>query len=299
MIQCQHPFEGPYDTRRMAPDAHSRPDWSDIDTVCLDLDGTLLDQAYDNHIWRDLVPQRFAVANALELHAAYAEIARRFAERSGTLDWYCIEYWSRNLGIDIGALHREVRSHVAWLPGAREFLARMRAAGKRLLLLTNSHPVALAVKHEQTGVLDLLDASVTSHEFGFPKEDARFWRAAVAHFDIRAGAQPVRRRQLADARGRECRGDSLGVRRAPLGHEGFAARTPRSSLRRLGRRPVTISRRGVAFRRRHCRCDVGGRRARRCRQGDVGRHVHRRLRHHGGAPASDHLPDPTPCTPAA
>ena len=63
----------------------------------------------------------------MDLHAAYAEIARRFAERSGTLDWYCIEYWSRTLGVDIGALHREVRSHVAWLPGARDFLARMRA----------------------------------------------------------------------------------------------------------------------------------------------------------------------------
>ena len=113
---------GPYDTPRMSPNPHSRPDWSDIDTVLLDLDGTLLDQAYDNHIWRDLVPQRFAVAQGLDLHAAYAEIARRFAERSDTLDWYCIEYWSRTLGVDIGALHREVRSHVAWLPGARDFL---------------------------------------------------------------------------------------------------------------------------------------------------------------------------------
>ncbi len=162
----------------MTPDA---PDWQAIDSVCLDLDGTLLDQAYDNHIWRDLVPQRFAVANGLEMHAAYAEIARRFAERSGTLDWYCIEYWSKNLGIDIGGLHRQVRSHVAWLPGAREFLSRVRTAGKRLLLLTNSHPIALAVKHEQTGVLDLMDASVTSHDYGFPKEDARFWQAAAAH----------------------------------------------------------------------------------------------------------------------
>jgi GMP/IMP 5'-nucleotidase len=164
----------------MTSDSHSPPDWAHIDTVCLDLDGTLLDQAYDNHIWRDLVPQRFAVANSMEMHAAYAEIARRFAERSGTLDWYCIDYWSKNLGIDIGALHREVRSHVAWLPGAREFLAHMRATGKRLLLLTNSHPIALAVKHEQTGVLDLLDKSVTSHDFGYPKEDARFWQAAVS-----------------------------------------------------------------------------------------------------------------------
>ncbi|HYJ42165.1 MAG TPA: GMP/IMP nucleotidase [Steroidobacteraceae bacterium] len=166
----------------MSRHPHSRPDWSAIDTVLLDLDGTLLDQAYDNHIWRDLVPQRFAVAQGLDLHVAYSEIARRFAERNGTLDWYCIDYWSRSLGIDIGALHREVRSHVAWLPGAREFLMRMRAAGKKLVLLTNSHPTALAVKHEETGVLDYLDSAATSHEFGAPKENEQFWRAAVARF---------------------------------------------------------------------------------------------------------------------
>src|SRR5688572_15643743 len=150
--------------RAMTRAPSSMPDWAGIDTVLLDLDGTLLDQAYDNHIWRDLVPQRFAVARSIDLHDAYAEIARRFAERSGTLDWYCIDYWSRTLGVDIGALHREVCTHVSWLPGAREFLRHMRAAGKRLVLLTNSHPIALAVKHEQSGVLDLLDGAASSHE---------------------------------------------------------------------------------------------------------------------------------------
>jgi HAD superfamily hydrolase (TIGR01509 family) len=164
------------------------PDWSGIDTVLLDLDGTLLDQAYDNHIWRDLIPQRFAVARGLDLQAAYDEIARMFAGRSGTLDWYDIDYWTRTLGVDVGALHREVRTHVAWLPGAREFLARMRAMGKRLVLLTNSHPVALAVKHEQTGVLDYLDEAASSQEFGAPKERAEFWEAARARF----GFDPAR-----------------------------------------------------------------------------------------------------------
>jgi HAD superfamily hydrolase (TIGR01509 family) len=164
------------------------PDWATIDTVLLDLDGTLLDQAYDNHIWRDLIPQRFAVNRGLDLHQAYAEIARLFADRSGTLDWYDIEYWQRTLGVDVGALHREVRSHVAWLPGARDFLARVRAMGKRLLLLTNSHPVALEVKHQQTGVLDLLDGAASSQEFGAPKEHPQFWRAARERF----GYDPAR-----------------------------------------------------------------------------------------------------------
>jgi putative hydrolase of the HAD superfamily len=157
-------------------------DWSSIDTVLLDLDGTLLDQAYDNHIWRDLIPQRYAAARGMDLQAAQAEIARLFSGYSGTLAWYDIDFWTRTLGVDIGALHREVRSHVSWLPGAREFLARARSLGKRLVLLTNSHPVALAVKHEQTGVLDLLDAAASSQEFGAPKEQGKFWRAAQARF---------------------------------------------------------------------------------------------------------------------
>jgi putative hydrolase of the HAD superfamily len=120
------------------------PDWREIDTVLLDLDGTLLDQAYDNHIWRDLVPQRFAIRHGLDLHAAYAEIARRFAARSGSLDWYCIEYWSRDLDVDIGALHREVRSHVPGYQARGNFCC---AAGRRqtAVLLTSSHPIALAV----------------------------------------------------------------------------------------------------------------------------------------------------------
>jgi 5'-nucleotidase len=164
-----------------------RPDWNSIDTILLDLDGTLLDQAYDNHIWRDLIPQRFAVSRGLDLHAAYAEIARMFAGRTGTLDWYDIDYWTRTLGVDVEALHREVRSHVSWLPGAREFLGRMREAGKRLVLLTNSHPAALAVKHAETGVLDHVDDAASSQEFGAPKEQAQFWTAARARFGYDPG----------------------------------------------------------------------------------------------------------------
>ena len=171
----------------MSRSPHPAPDWREIDTVLLDLDGTLLDQAYDNHIWRDLVPQRYAIAKSLERDAANAEIARLFAARSGTLDWYSIDYWSDTLGVDIGTLHREVRSHVAWLPGAREFLARLRAAGKRTVLLTNSHPIALTVKHEESGVLDHLDAAVTSHELGAPKENASFWQAARSRFGYDPG----------------------------------------------------------------------------------------------------------------
>jgi putative hydrolase of the HAD superfamily len=44
--------------------------------------------------------------------------------------------------------------------------------------MTNSHPVILGIKAERTGVLRYLDAAYTSHGFGAPKEDQKFWIAA-------------------------------------------------------------------------------------------------------------------------
>ncbi|MGH8613529.1 MAG: haloacid dehalogenase, partial [Gammaproteobacteria bacterium] len=35
-------------------------DWNSIETVFLDLDGTLLDLQFDNHFWHTHVPRRFA-----------------------------------------------------------------------------------------------------------------------------------------------------------------------------------------------------------------------------------------------
>jgi putative hydrolase of the HAD superfamily len=99
---------------------------------------------------------------------------------AGTLEWYSVDYWSRELAIDIEAVHNEEAYRVAWLPGARDFLERLREDGKRLVLLTNSHPVILQIKHRQTGVLNYLDSAYTSHGFGAPKEDQRFWQAAQA-----------------------------------------------------------------------------------------------------------------------
>ncbi|MCB1623480.1 MAG: GMP/IMP nucleotidase [Pseudomonadales bacterium] len=165
-----------------------RPDWHAIDTVCLDLDGTLLDLSYDNYIWTKLVPQRYAARKALSLEAAYADLAPRFKAREGTLEWYCIEFWSRELGLDIVALHHEAKARVGWLPGAQQFLKRLRAADKRVVLLTNSHPTTLAIKHGYTGVLDLLDDAASSAEFDAPKEQPLFWERAQQRF----GFDPAR-----------------------------------------------------------------------------------------------------------
>src|SRR3569833_4620420 len=169
----------------MLPLAVEKPDWAHIETVLLDLDGTLLDLAYDNHFWLEIVPAAYASARLLTLEAARTEIAPLFRACEGTLPWYCIDHWSRELDLDIEALKRANTERIAWLPGAKDFLRRLRGAGKRVVLLTNSHPQVLRIKDEITGVLEHFDAAFTSHEFGVPKEEAQFWEAVrtVEPFD--------------------------------------------------------------------------------------------------------------------
>ena len=164
-------------TKLMNNSALHRIPWTDIDYVLLDLDGTLLDLDFDNHFWQVLVPQAWGASRGLDTLGARTLLQPRFDACTGTLPWYSTEYWSRELGLDIVALKREDAHRIHWLPGARDFLAAARLRGKRLVLLTNAHPEALAIKHERTGVLGHFDAAYSSHQFGAPKEDARFWQA--------------------------------------------------------------------------------------------------------------------------
>ena len=149
--------------------------WERIDTVLVDMDGTLLDLAFDNFFWRELVPQRYARLHGLSLADARAELAPRFDSRVGTLAWYCLDHWTRDLGLDLKTLKREHREHIRFLPGAREFLAAVRGRGKHVRIVTNAHRDTFEVKAEQTGIDRLVDGVVCSHDYSAPKESATFW----------------------------------------------------------------------------------------------------------------------------
>jgi 5'-nucleotidase len=159
------------------PQASAQFDWHAIDTVLLDMDGTLLDLRFDNFFWLELLPRKYGEARGLSLEAAQAELVPRFAAYRGRLQWYCTDHWSRELNLDVAALKRDVREHIGWLPGARQFLDTLKKWSKRLLLVTNAHHNSLAIKHEHTGVGHYFDSLISSHRYGFAKEHPGFWTA--------------------------------------------------------------------------------------------------------------------------
>jgi len=153
----------------------ARFEWSTVDTVLLDMDGTLLDLRFDNLFWQQVVPARYGEVHGLGPEEARRQLEPRFAARQGTLEWYCLDYWSRELGLDIARLKEEVEDHIDFLPDVPDFLRAVRAAGKRLILVTNAHRASLAVKLRRTGLEAYLDAIHSSHDLGLPKEHAEFW----------------------------------------------------------------------------------------------------------------------------
>jgi putative hydrolase of the HAD superfamily len=151
------------------------PDWRRIDTVCLDMDGTVLDLHFDNQFWLEMLPRRWGASRGLDPVAALAELKPRFDARRGTLEWYCVDHWSDELGLDVPALKRELRHQIRYLDGAAELLDLLRSTGKRMLLTTNAHPISLRVKDAQTQLSRHFDELVSAHEFGVPKESPEFW----------------------------------------------------------------------------------------------------------------------------
>ncbi len=154
--------------------------WDKVRTVLLDMDGTLLDLHYDNHFWLEHVPRRYAEKNALTLEAAKGELLGRYKKAEGTLDWYCVDYWTRELGLDIPQLKEEVDHLIAIHPHVIDFLDAVRAQAKRMVLVTNAHGKTIELKFRRTRLGDHFDAVVCAHDFGLPKERAEFWEKMQA-----------------------------------------------------------------------------------------------------------------------
>lgn len=157
--------------------------WSDIDTVMFDMDGTLLDLHYDNYFWEQLVPTTYGARIGLSAQQAWDQVREQYSAVQGTLNWYCMDFWSRHLELDIRQMKHDTRDRISLRPFVPELLHHLKSSDKKVMLVTNAHPHSLSLKMEQTGLASQFHCTISSHTLGKAKEHEGFWTALRAQQD--------------------------------------------------------------------------------------------------------------------
>ncbi len=155
-------------------------DWNKIDTVLLDMDGTLLDRHFDDHFWLEHLPKRWSEKEGVALDEAKNYLYPLFRSKENTLAWTDLDYWSDRLSIDIPVLKMEVEHLIAVHPYVAEFLTFLKHHSKKCWLVTNAHSKTLELKMRKTLLGPYFDGIISAHQVGISKEDCGFWKKLLS-----------------------------------------------------------------------------------------------------------------------
>lgn len=150
--------------------------WNEIDTVLLDMDGTLLDLHYDNQFWMHYLPKKVAEKKGIPEDECREQMMAHYDSVSGQIQWYCLDYWAEALALDIMPLKRELAHLIELRPDTIPFLHALHTSGRQVVLVTNAHPGSLSLKVEYTQLDEHIDTLISTHEFGVTKESQLLWQ---------------------------------------------------------------------------------------------------------------------------
>ncbi len=150
----------------------------DIKFVLLDMDGTLLDKYFDDYFWEHLVPEKYAEKHNITFGSAKEELMKKYKVHEGTLNWTDLDFWSKELELDIPALKEQIKHFIEVHPHAEDFLKMLKKQKKKVFLVTNAHYKAIDLKLKKTRIGKYFDSVLSSFDAGYPKESLKFWEEA-------------------------------------------------------------------------------------------------------------------------
>ena len=150
--------------------------FKDIECLLIDMDGVILDNAYDNDFWQNQIPEVIADSKGIAFDDAKRLAIQIFNYKKNTKDWYDVDYWSNMLNIDIEAQKRSEKSfsRISLYDGVIDTLSVLKNKTKTILI-TNAHRKTLNIKLEKYNLTPYFDEMVCAHELHYVKEDIQLW----------------------------------------------------------------------------------------------------------------------------
>jgi putative hydrolase of the HAD superfamily len=152
--------------------------------ILSDLDGVILDLAYDKKFWELWLPEQVTRQTNKSIEEAKAEIMTEIDIQRGTLNFYDLNYWDDLLNVDCMQIFQEKEERCSYLAGSYEALQRLSTLKNPKYILTNGDPRIQEYKAETQNFLEFFDSIFYSMHVGYPKESKEFWALARHNLNL-------------------------------------------------------------------------------------------------------------------
>lgn len=152
-------------------------DWDEIDTVLLDMDGTLIDLHHEDVFWSEMVPKAYAKKHGMELPDAKKVVFHEYEKKSPrSLMWGDVSRWEKELGLPVRSMRRRIKPLVKLHPHTLRFLRFLKKRNKRVHLVTAADPKDIDIEMAHTKIGEYFDGIYTIIDLGVTKHYPLFWK---------------------------------------------------------------------------------------------------------------------------